>query len=63
MNPGTEPVHLRIQMRPALRWEIFVERLFELLSGPAAGTAEAGGALLALMREFPAEIALPPEAQ
>lgn len=62
-NPGTEPVHLRIQMRPALRWEFFVEWLFALLSEPAAGTAQAGEALLELMREFPAEIALPPDTQ
>jgi mannose-6-phosphate isomerase-like protein (cupin superfamily) len=59
-NPGTEPVHLRIQMQPALRWEIFVKRLFSLLSGPAAGTPQARDSLLELMREFPAEIALPP---
>ena len=62
-NPGTESVHLRIQMRPALRWETFVERLFALLSGPMGSTAEAGEALLELMRGFPAEIALPPDAQ
>jgi quercetin dioxygenase-like cupin family protein len=59
-NPGTKPVHLRVQMRPALRWEIFVERLFALLSGPAASTPQARDSLLELMREFPAEIALPP---
>jgi quercetin dioxygenase-like cupin family protein len=29
-NPDTAPVHLRIQMRPALRWEQFIERLFAL---------------------------------
>lgn len=58
-NPGSEPVHVRIQMRPALRWELFVERLFALLCAPAAETTDAGAALLALMREFPREIALP----
>lgn len=59
-NPGAEPVHLRIQMRPALRWELFVERLFGVLSRFAAGTPEADGAVLELVREFPAEIALRP---
>ena len=29
-NLDDGPVHLRIQMRPALRWEQFVERLFAL---------------------------------
>lgn len=55
-NAGDEPVHLRIQMRPALDWERFVSRLFALGSQRTAGSGEA---LLALMREFPAEIALP----
>jgi mannose-6-phosphate isomerase-like protein (cupin superfamily) len=61
-NPGEQPVHLRIQMRPALRWEQFVERLFAL-----ANDAHSNGssvldppALLALLREFPREIAPAP---
>jgi quercetin dioxygenase-like cupin family protein len=29
-NIGEKPAHLRIQMRPALRWQEFVERLFAL---------------------------------
>lgn len=29
-NPTEEPVHLRIQMSPALEWERFVKRLFTL---------------------------------
>lgn len=58
-NPGDAPVHLRIQMRPALRWEEFVERLFLLVRhGP---TDERGlpepAQLVALMHEFPREIA------
>jgi quercetin dioxygenase-like cupin family protein len=60
-NPATEPAHVRIQMRPALRWERFVQLLFALCS-----TAHAGGrnapdpqALLMLLRDFPHEIALP----
>lgn len=53
---GTEPVHLRIQMRPALRWERFVERLFPLLERKSSDRS--GDALIALMREFPREIAL-----
>lgn len=61
-NPTKEPVHLRIQMTPALRWEAFVERMFALavddlrdregVSDPAP--------MLALLREFPREIALAP---
>jgi quercetin dioxygenase-like cupin family protein len=59
-NAGPEPVHVLIQMRPALRWEAFVERLFEL-----AGEAHAAGdrapdpaSLWELLSEFPREIAL-----
>ena len=57
-NAGAEAVHLRIQMRPALEWERFVERLFALGSEQAGGAHDAD-ALLALLREFPSEIALP----
>lgn len=46
-NGGDGPVHLRIQMRPPLRWIEFVERLF------------GGDDPVTLMREFPREIALP----
>ena len=45
---GGETV-LRITMRPALRWEEFVVRLFE---DPSSG--------LELLREFPDEVALAP---
>lgn len=60
-NAGEGPTHVRIEMTPALGWEVFVERLFAL----AAAAHEAGRdaldapALLDLMREFPREIALP----
>jgi mannose-6-phosphate isomerase-like protein (cupin superfamily) len=46
-NPTDDEVRLRIEMRPALRWEDFVERLF------------AGDDPAALVREFSREIALP----
>jgi quercetin dioxygenase-like cupin family protein len=46
-NPADAPVHLRIEMRPALRWAEFTERLF-------AGEPPAD-----LLREFRREIALP----
>jgi hypothetical protein len=47
-NPTDEPVRLRIEMRPALRWQELVERLF------------AGESPAALLREFPRELAPPP---
>lgn len=50
---GSEPAHLRIQMRPALHWQEFVERLFAL--APAPGTES--DSLTALMAEFSREIA------
>jgi quercetin dioxygenase-like cupin family protein len=61
-NPTEEPVHLRIQMTPALRWEAFVERLFALA---VDGRRDRDGApdllpMLELLREFPREIALAP---
>jgi quercetin dioxygenase-like cupin family protein len=45
-NPTDEPVRLRIEMRPALRWSAFVQRLFSGGEDPAA-----------LLREFSREIA------
>jgi quercetin dioxygenase-like cupin family protein len=52
------PVHLRIQMRPALRWERFVERLFALARD--GHTNERGmpdpTLMVELLREFPREI-------
>ena len=46
-NPTDGPVRLRIEMRPALRWADFTERLFR------------GDPPTALLREFSREIALP----
>lgn len=59
-NAGAEPVHVRIQMRPALRWEAFVERLFALARDAHRDGREAPDPLLTLelLREFPREIAL-----
>jgi quercetin dioxygenase-like cupin family protein len=48
-NPAQERVRLRTEMRPALRWRAFVERLF------AAG----GVPDRALLRDFAAEVAAP----
>lgn len=47
-NPTGGEVRLRIEMRPALRWEEFTERLF------------AGEPPLELLREFSREVSLPP---
>ena len=61
-NSDDSPVHLRIQMRPALRWERFVERLFALARD--GHTDERGMAdptlMIELLREFPREIAPAP---
>ncbi len=46
-NAGDGPARLRIEMRPALRWREFVERLFA-----AGGVPDA-----ALLREFAREVA------
>lgn len=59
-NVGNGPAHLRIQMRPSLRWEEFVRRLF---AAARAGQTDEQGiprpALLAeLLGEFRREIAL-----
>ncbi len=57
-NIGGEPAHLRIQMRPALRWQEFVERLFVLASNRQG--APEPDSLAALMVEFSREIAAVP---
>jgi mannose-6-phosphate isomerase-like protein (cupin superfamily) len=59
-NVGEQPAHLRIQMRPALRWQEFVERLFVLAGSSQGGEPGTPGSdsLAALMREFSREIAL-----
>jgi uncharacterized RmlC-like cupin family protein len=46
-NPADGPVRLRVEMRPALRWAEFTERLFR------------GDPPAELLREFSREIALP----
>jgi quercetin dioxygenase-like cupin family protein len=46
-NPTDEPVRLRIEMRPGLRWAEFTRRLF------------AGEDPAALLGQYPDEIALP----
>lgn len=46
-NPTEEPVRLRIEMRPALRWRTFTTRLF------------AGEDPIALLAEFAPEVRLP----
>jgi quercetin dioxygenase-like cupin family protein len=56
-NVGEKPAHLRIQMRPALRWQEFVERLFTLADSGQGNAQEMPEALTALMREFSREIA------
>ena len=61
-NVGEQPAHLRIQMRPALRWQEFVERLFALAGSNQGGEPGTPGSdsLAALMREFSREIAPAP---
>jgi quercetin dioxygenase-like cupin family protein len=58
-NVGLGPAHLRIQMRPPLRWQQFVERLFALSrsKGVSAGGGIDPESLAALMAEFEQEIA------
>ncbi len=58
-NIGEGPARLRIQMRPALRWQEFVERLFALPTrdgGDGSGEIDVD-ALAALVAEFDREIA------
>ena len=49
-NPTDEPVRLRIEMRPALRWREFTTRLFR------------GDDAAALLAEYADEVQLPPAA-
>ncbi len=58
-NLDAAPVHLRIQMRPALRWELFVERLFALARDGYANERglPAPALMIELLRKFPREIA------
>jgi mannose-6-phosphate isomerase-like protein (cupin superfamily) len=58
-NPGVAPVHMRIQMRPALRWEQFVKRLFALAHDDSDEQAKSDPtSIIGLMQEFPREIAV-----
>ncbi len=61
-NPTEDEVHLRVELRPALRWEEFTEQLFELAR---QGRVDENGLpeppdLMRLLREFSREIAPPP---
>lgn len=53
-NVGGGPVRLRIEMRPGLRWEEFVRRLFAIADDP-----EAGRLVVGVLEEFSEEIAVP----
>ena len=53
-NPTAEPVRLKVEFRPALRWEEFVVRVFALT--PVTGRPDPVR-LAALLREFRREIA------
>jgi mannose-6-phosphate isomerase-like protein (cupin superfamily) len=60
-NPSSIEAHVRVQFRPALRWEDFVEALFALARDgrtDARGVPEPEHAAR-LMREFAREIAAP----
>jgi hypothetical protein len=47
-------VHIRVQMRPALRWEELVTQYFELKNAPD----KTGDEMAALLLEYSAEIAI-----
>ncbi|TMK69759.1 MAG: cupin domain-containing protein [Actinobacteria bacterium] len=57
-NAAGGPTHVRIQMRPALRWEEFVVRLFQ--AARDGQTDERGVPNAELLREFHRELAPPP---
>jgi mannose-6-phosphate isomerase-like protein (cupin superfamily) len=46
------PAHLRVQMRPALRWEEFVARYFKLKNAPEGTEAEFAALLIAYSDEI-----------
>jgi mannose-6-phosphate isomerase-like protein (cupin superfamily) len=54
-NVGGAPALIRIEMRPALRWEEFIRQLFALASEGFEGT-EAQRSITELVTEFSAEI-------
>ncbi len=51
---------MRIQLRPALRWETFIERMFALTQDAHAERQQAPDqrAMVELLREFSPEIVL-----
>jgi mannose-6-phosphate isomerase-like protein (cupin superfamily) len=59
-NPAPLPAHIRIEMRPALEWERFVEELFALAADAHRQGLKAPerSRTLELLRSFPREIAL-----
>jgi mannose-6-phosphate isomerase-like protein (cupin superfamily) len=61
-NQGGIPAVMRIEMRPALRWEEFVRQLFALASESLEGDA-AQRSVTELLTEFAAEIELPSNAR
>jgi mannose-6-phosphate isomerase-like protein (cupin superfamily) len=63
-NPAAEPAHVRIQMRPALDWELFVERLFAIsrAAHEAGQPAPEAKLLRELVRRFQREIRLATQA-
>ena len=58
-NAGRGPALMRIELRPALRWEEFVRQLFALAGEQLSGMA-AERSVTELLTEFAAEIELAP---
>ncbi|HEY8583477.1 MAG TPA: cupin domain-containing protein [Capillimicrobium sp.] len=57
-NPTTEPVRLRVELRPALRWESFTEEFFAV-SAEAVAAGKTGpdpAVLAALVARYPDEV-------
>lgn len=54
-NAGTEPVLMRIEMRPAMRWESFVRQLFAL-AGEELDDATGERSVVELLTEFAPEV-------
>ena len=57
-DAGDEPALMRIELRPALRWEEFVRQLFALAGEDLEGSV-AERSITELLTEFEAEIVLP----
>lgn len=58
-NAGDRPVLMRIEMRPALRWEEFIRQLFAL-AGEGLEGEPARRSVAEILGEFAPEIELPP---